>query len=103
MSYLSWIILFILGLILYKTVGKTLYIYYIYKKKYGKDLIVLFFPVIGWYYFVEESFKKYGDSLYFYKKLIRDNPNARAILALSGVENFLTILDNNWVKKCLQN
>ncbi|KAL4487901.1 hypothetical protein ABPG72_022761 [Tetrahymena utriculariae] len=93
----------IIGVIIYQTVIKSLYIYYVYKRRYGKDVIILFFPVIGWYYFVNQSFKKYGDSHQFYKTLIKQNPNAKAILALSGFSNILTILDTNWVMKCLTN
>lgn len=97
-NYLIWIAFTLILGVLIKCVFITSRIYFQYKRRYGQSVLVLFYPILGLSYFMGKSLREDNDGYYFLKRLVRAHPKARAVLILSGLFDYLILLDNDWIQ-----
>ncbi|KAL4454606.1 hypothetical protein ABPG74_021811 [Tetrahymena malaccensis] len=88
----------IVFLVLLRITYKTARLYLIYKKKYGNQVKILFYPILGLAYFMENSLKKHDDGYQFLKQIVKENPKVKAIIILSGFMDIFIANDNEWIK-----
>ncbi|EAR97673.1 cytochrome P450 family monooxygenase (macronuclear) [Tetrahymena thermophila SB210] len=100
--YLVALILTLLSLIILRQAYKSLRLCLIYRKKYGNDVKILFYPILGIGYFMNQSFEKHDNSYEWMKRIVRENPNVKAILILSGLFDIIILQDEKWVKNFSQ-
>ncbi|KAL4501966.1 hypothetical protein ABPG73_020103 [Tetrahymena malaccensis] len=53
-------------------------------------------------YFMQQSFEKNDNSYEWMKRIVRENPNLKAIIILSGLFDYIILQDEKWVKNFSQ-
>ncbi|CAK72113.1 unnamed protein product (macronuclear) [Paramecium tetraurelia] len=73
------------------------------KLKHGKDVYISFIPLFGDYFFLQQSFKKYGDATEIFKQRCQKNPNIKFVASNILNKIFLFVHDPEYYKQVLVN
>ncbi|CAD8064871.1 unnamed protein product [Paramecium sonneborni] len=73
------------------------------KLKHGKEVYIFYFPLFGDYFYLKNSFEKYGDATEIFKQRYQKNPDIKFVATNFLNKVFLFIQDPEYYKSVLVN